>query len=260
MIQVDNIQAGYQGSPVLHGISFELESGKNLSIIGPNGCGKTTLLRVLAGVLPFSGQVQLDGVNLRDFKRKALAKKVAMLSQATQLYFNYTVFDTVMMGRYVHESDNWFGIGNSTSTADQEAVISALETVDMLQFKDREVDTLSGGQLQRVFLAKIIAQNPDIVLLDEPTNHLDLSYQIELIDFFQKWSKETGKTIIGVLHDLNLAMRLSDHVLLMENGNMKAFGTNQDVYASDALLSAYRMDVTGYMLDTLEKWKVMAKE
>ncbi len=254
MITLNNVIAGYNGTEILHSVSFELKNGENLSIIGPNGCGKTTLLRAIAGTLPFTGEVLLDGINIKGLKRKALAKKVAMLSQTTQLYFNYTVFETVMMGRYVHEKNGFLG---GESNEDKAAVLSVLETVDMLTLKDREVDTLSGGQLQRVFLAKILAQDPHIILLDEPTNHLDLSYQIELIRFLNTWSKREGKMVIGVLHDINLAMLLTDNVLLMENGCVKAFGKNKDIYASNALMSAYKMDVPRYMLETLRQWENM---
>ncbi len=254
MISLNNVRAGYDGVEILHGISFNIKKGESLSIIGPNGCGKTTLLRAIAGTLSFTGDILLNDTDIRKFKRKALAKKVAMLSQTTQLYFNYTVFDTVMMGRYVHETGGLFG---GISEVDRLAVTEALKTVGMPELKDREVDTLSGGQLQRVFLAKILAQNPDIILLDEPTNHLDLGYQIELIRFLNKWSKQAGKTVVGVLHDVNLAMLLADNVLLMENGNVKAYGPIRDVYASDVLTSAYKMDIAGYMLETLKKWENM---
>ncbi len=254
MITLKDVCAGYDGIEILHGISFELKKGESLSIIGSNGCGKTTLLRAIAGTLPFSGDIRLQDMDIRKLKRKALAKKVAMLSQTTQIYFNYTVYDTVMMGRYVHETGGIFG---SISEVDRRAAEEALKTVGMFELKDREVDTLSGGQLQRVFLAKILAQDPEIILLDEPTNHLDLSYQIELIRFLNTWSKQEGKTVIGVLHDVNLAMLLADKVLLMENGNIKAYGLISDVYASDVLSSAYKMDVAAYMLETLKKWETM---
>lgn len=252
MITVKNVRASYDSGEVLHNISFEVKDGESLSIIGPNGCGKTTLLRAIAGTLPFSGEVLLDCVSIQKMKRKALAKKVSMLSQTTQYYFNYTVLDTVMMGRYVYENGGLLG---GVSKEDKCIVEAALKTVGMLELKDREVDTLSGGQLQRVFLAKVLAQNPDIILLDEPTNHLDLSYQIELIQFLNNWSKQEKKTVIGVLHDINLAMLLSDNVMIMEDGYVKAFGKNRDVFSSNVLANTYKMDVASYMLEMLKKWE-----
>ncbi len=251
MIMVDNVCAGYDGNEILHGISFELKENQSLSIIGPNGCGKTTLLRCIAGTLPFSGKILLEGKEIKSIKKKTLAKKVAMLSQITHMYFNYTVLETVLMGRFVHQDD---GIFAGISKTDKEMALSALKTVGMLDNQDQEVDTLSGGQLQRVFLAKILAQDPDIILLDEPTNHLDLSYQIELVYFLKEWSKRKGKMVIGVLHDINLAMMLSDNVLLMDSGNIKAYGKCNDVYTSEALAQAYKMDVAKYMLESFSKW------
>lgn len=252
MIDVTNIRAGYGDVEILHDISFSLENNENLSIIGPNGCGKTTLLRTLAGTLSFSGEILLDEQDIKRFNKKNLAKKVSMLSQSTQIYFNYTVFETIMMGRYVHEKGGIFG---GTSTEDISKAENAMKIVGVEQLRDRAVNTLSGGQLQRVLLAKIIAQDPDIILLDEPTNHLDLSYQVELIKFLKKWSRQGGKSVIGVLHDVNLAMLLSDNVLLMEEGKIKAYGNCKDVFASGALESAYKMDVGGYMLESLKKWE-----
>lgn len=257
MISVRDVRAGYDGTQILHGISFNLEDGDSMSIIGPNGCGKTTLLRVLAGILPFEGEVWLDGSEIRGIKRKVLAKKVAMLSQMTQIYFNYTVEETVMMGRYIHEKPGIFG---GASPEDRSIAQKALETVGMLELRNREVDTLSGGQLQRVFLAKILAQDPDIILLDEPTNHLDLSYQVELIRFLKEWSHRPGKTVIGVLHDINLAKLLAPKVLLMEGGYMKAYGHCKEVYTSENLALAYKMDLAAYMVETLKFWEDLVKD
>lgn len=252
MIKVKEISAGYGGADVLHDISFSLDPGENLSIIGPNGCGKTTLLRVIAGTIGFSGEVLLNDSSVRSMRKKVLGKKVAMLSQHTQIYFNYTVFEIVMMGRYVHGSGSLL---DRPSKFDRLAVETALKRVGMLELKDRDVDTLSGGQLQRVFLAKLLAQDPDVILLDEPTNHLDLSYQVEMIRFLKEWSAKEKKTVIGVLHDINLAMLLSDKVLLMEDGRIKALGKCKEVFSSGALESAYKMDVAGYMLEMLKQWE-----
>ncbi len=252
MIQVEHLFAGYGGAPVLHDVSFRVATGENISIIGPNGCGKTTLLRAMAATLPYTGTVSIDGQQIRSMKRKDLAKRIAMLSQNTQLYFNYTVYETVMMGRYVHRSES---ILQRISQTDRAAVEAALRQLGLWDLRERDADTLSGGQLQRVFLAKILAQDPDIILLDEPTNHLDLSFQVELIQFLRAWSERAQKTTIGVLHDVNLAMLLSDRVLLLDEGYIRADGPCTTVFAGQALPAAYGMDVAGYMLKSLKKWE-----
>ncbi len=251
MIEVKNVTAGYDKKQILNGISFYVKEGETLSIVGQNGCGKSTLLRVMCGTLDFKGDVIIDGKNIKKYKPKELAKKISMLSQTTQLYFNYTVYDTVLMGRYPHQKSTLFG---STTTKDREIVEEALKVVEMYDYKDVTVDELSGGQLQRVFLAKIIAQDPDIVLLDEPTNHLDLIYQVELVEFLKKWGKDKNKTIIGVIHDLNLAMELSPKTLMMNKGSIASLGDNQEVFTSKAFTSIYGVDVINYMVNSYQKW------
>ncbi len=251
MIEVKDVTAGYDKKQILNGISFKVNEGESLSIVGQNGCGKSTLLRVMCGTLDFKGEVLINGKNIKKYKPKELARKVSMLSQTTQLYFNYSVYDTVMMGRYPHQKT---GIFSTTTAKDREIVEEALKVVEMYDFKDRNVDELSGGQLQRVFLAKIIAQDPDIVLLDEPTNHLDLVYQVELVEFLKKWGKDKNKTIIGVIHDLNLAMELSPKTLMMSSGTIASYGQNQEVFTSKEFKSIYGLDVINYMMNSYEKW------
>lgn len=252
MIQAKNICAGYGRTVVLNQLSFHLPKGENLCILGPNGCGKTTLLRALANLLPYSGEVWLDGEESANIKRKKLARKVALLSQHTSLYFNYKVYDLVMMGRFAHSRRPFL---EEPTEEDHQVVVEALAVTGVEALSKRTIDTLSGGQLQRVLLAKILAQNPDIVLLDEPTNHLDLSYQVELLAFWKSWSKQAGKTVVSVLHDLNLALELADTVMLLDHGQIKAYGDCQAVYASSALAQTYKMDVITYMRKQLQFWE-----
>ncbi len=254
MIEIKKIIAGYGKKQILNNISFKVETGQNLSIIGRNGCGKSTLLKVISRNLDFEGDVIIDGINLKDFKNKQLAKKIGMLSQSTQIYFNYSVFDIVMMGRYPHQNSGFFA---TTTAKDKDIVLNALKVVDIIDLKNRTVDTLSGGQLQRVFLAKIIAQDPEIVLLDEPTNNLDLFYQIDFVNFLKKWGKEKNKTIIGVIHDINLAMELSSSALILDNGVMRIMGENEKVFKSKEFLEIYKKDTISFMANSLEKWKVI---
>ena len=249
MLKLENVSAGYDGVDVIHNISLEIVPGQNLSIIGANGCGKSTLLKVMAGLLPYKGKITLDGKHLSFMKRKAISAKVAMLSQISPLYLSYSVYDTVMMGRYVHEKSGLLG---GTSAEDKEMVMHCLKSVDMLDEKDRDITTLSGGQLQRVFLARTLAQDPQIILLDEPTNHLDLKYQMELLDYLIAWAKENNRSIVGVLHDINHAMRLSEYVLAMKDG--KIAGLGRDIITGALLERVYDVDVVGYMRQTLASW------
>jgi len=249
MLNLKNVCAGYGDKDVIKNISLDIQLGQNLSIIGPNGCGKSTLLKVMVGLLHYKGDVLLDGKYLNRMKRGEISAKVAMLSQMSPIYFSYSVYDAVMMGRYVHGKSFLGGI----SVTDKEMILKCLKIVDMLDEKDRDITKLSGGQLQRVFLARTLAQDPDIILLDEPTNHLDLKYQIELIDYLKTWARENNRAIVGVLHDLNQAIRLSEDVLVMRGGEIVAHGS--DILTADLLEDVYEIDVAGYMKNVLSHWQ-----
>lgn len=254
MLTVQDVSVSYGKTEVVKNISFQVENNQNLCIIGPNGCGKTTLLRGICNILPFEGQVEIDGRSIRDMKQNELAKKIAMMSQTSGVYFSYSVFDTVMMGRYLHIKDGVFKI---PSEEDKQVVLKCLEMVDLMKVKDKEITKLSGGQLQRVFLARTLAQEPQIILLDEPTNHLDLKYQIELIEYLREWSREGSHSVVGVLHDINLAMRLSDNLLVIKEGQTAAYGDANEVLTGDLLKRTYRIDIAGYMKDSLRRWEVL---
>jgi len=253
MLAVDSLYAGYGGKNVIHDISFTARAGECVSIIGPNGCGKTTLLRAIAGLIPFAGRVSIRGRDFKALSRADAAREIAVLSQITPVYFNLTVYEVVMLGRYPHIPKGFF---NKPGMADREAAEAALYTVHMREYGDRELGTLSGGQMQRVFLAKTLAQDPKIILLDEPTNHLDLSYQMELINFLKDWSKQGERCVVGVLHDINLALLLSGKILLMNDGRAKTCGDGElDI---SELGRSLNMDVAAYIRGIEGIWKKLA--
>lgn len=252
MLTLNNVSAGYNGVDVVKNISLNVKINENLSIIGPNGCGKTTLLKAIANILPFTGDIEIDGKSVKKMKHREISLKMALLSQTSGIYFSYSVFDTVMMGRYLHIKDGFLGL---PSEEDKAYVMSCLETVNLVDEKDKEITKLSGGQLQRVFLARTLAQEPQIILLDEPTNHLDLKYQIELIEYLKKWASENNRVIIGVLHDINLAMRLSDNLMVMKNGKVQAYGEAGEIVTDELLKEVYEIDVAQYMWESLKQWE-----
>jgi len=251
MLTLENISAGYGGVDVIRNISMQVNRNENLSIIGPNGCEKTTLLKAIAHLIPYRGTITLDGAELRRMDRREVSLKIGMLSQQLGMYFTYSVFETVMMGRYLHIKNRF---SNRPTEADRAVVLRALEAVNLVSERDREVTKLSGGQLQRVFLARTLAQEPELILLDEPTNHLDLKCQTELIAYLKEWAKEGNRAVIGVLHDINLAMQLSENLLVMKDGEVQAAGRVDEILADGLLNETYEMDVTRYMQSTLQRW------
>lgn len=252
MLTLENVTAGYNGVDVLHDISLSVKEGENLCLIGPNGCGKTTLIRAIAGIIPHKGNIMIDGKHINKMPRQDVAKKVAVLTQISAIYFSYSIYETVLLGRYIHMKGRTF---KEPSQRDREYVDKCLKTVGLLDIKDKQINTLSGGQLQRVYLARTLAQEPNIILLDEPTNHLDLKHQSDLIDFLKDWSKNKGNSVVGVLHDLNLAVKLSDTILVLDEGKMAAYGKTDEVISSEIINEVYDMNVTKYMVDSLKKWE-----
>ena len=251
MLKVEHLTCGYGGAPVVKGLSFEVPAGGRLCILGPNGCGKTTLLRALAGLLPHEGKVTAEGRDLAAMDRRQLARTVALLSQISSVYFSYTVYETVLMGRYAHQTGGAF---SGPGPEDRAIALECMERTGVADLRDRQVTELSGGQLQRVFLARTFAQQPRIILLDEPTNHLDLKYQVELVQELKAWVAGEGRCVVGVLHDVNLALDLADLFLLMEEGRARYFGPAAE-FDPAALNRVYQMDVGGYMRRSLTRWE-----
>jgi iron complex transport system ATP-binding protein len=251
MLEVRDLCAGYGGSDVLRNICLKVDRGESLCVLGPNGCGKSTLLKSIARIIDYRGLVSLDGCDTASFSRKELAKKMSVLGQESQFFFPYTVYETVSMGRYAFSE----GFLKSLSATDNAIIDEVIAKLGIEDIKERMIDELSGGQLQRVFLAKALAQTPEVILLDEPTNHLDLKYQLELLSFLKSWVKENDKILICVFHDLNLARNFSDTAIIMQDGLITASGKIEHALNSETLRSVYGIDIRAFMLESLGQWK-----
>lgn len=251
MLEVKGVRCGYDNKEIVKGVSFNIERGNNLCIVGPNGCGKSTLLKSIANLLDYKGNIILDSKEVKKLNRKDLAKNVALMTQASNIYFPYTVYETVSLGRYAHLK----GVFSKINKNDEEIILKSIENVGLLDIKDKLISELSGGQLQRVYLARAFAQNPDVILLDEPTNHLDLKCQIEILDYLNKWTKENNKIVVAVLHDLNLVQTFGEKVVMMNDGKIISSGTPKEVLSGGKLKEVYGVDVKRFMIDALEKWK-----
>jgi len=251
MLEVKDLSAGYGGADVICNINLKAQRGESLCILGPNGSGKSTLLKSIARIIDYRGCVLMNGEDISAVLRKELAKKIALLSQSTQVFFPYTVYETVSLGRYAYSQS----ILKNLSAEDREVIEDILKKLDIWDNKDCMIDELSGGELQRVFLARTLAQSPDLILLDEPSNHLDLKHQIELLKFLKTWVKENNKTLISVFHDLNLARLFGDTAVVLNNGALAASGQIEDVLNGGILNDVYGIDIRGFMREALEKWK-----
>lgn len=250
MLEINKLYSGYNGIDIIKDISININKGENLCIIGPNGCGKSTLLKTIANIIDYRGNIKIDDLEVSSLKRKELAKKIGLMSQISQIYFPYSVYDAVSLGRYAY-NDNLFGV----SKKDNGIILDCIDKVGLMDYKDKMINELSGGQLQRVFLARVFAQDPDIILLDEPTNHLDLKHQIELLENLNKWTKENNKIVIAVLHDLNLVQYIADNVILLNDGMQVKYGKVNEVLKDDILKQIYGLDIKEFMINILKKWE-----
>jgi iron complex transport system ATP-binding protein len=248
MLQAADVAFGYPGArrgtaPVLRGVSMEVPAESFVGILGPNGSGKTTLLRMLAGLLrPSRGRVLLDGADLAGANRPALARRMAVVPQETQLAFEYSVIEVVLMGRYPH-----LGAFEIEGPADFAIAREALAATGTLALEDRPFGTLSGGEKQRVIIAAALAQisgaaGSGILLLDEPTVALDLAYQLELADLLRDLQRRRPMAIAVSTHDLNFAAGLCRTLVLLKNGEVLAAGPTEDVLTPAGIRSLYGVE------------------
>lgn len=233
-LRADDVTLGYDGKTIIAGLSAAIPDRSFTVIIGPNACGKSTLLRGLSRLLaPTSGQVILDGKAISSRPAKDVARRLGLLPQSAIAPDGITVADLVARGRYPHQ-----GLLRQWSNADEEAVLRALTATGTVDLAPRRVDELSGGQRQRIWVAMVLAQETDLLLLDEPTTFLDIAHQVELMELFAHLNRQ-GRTIIAVLHDLNHAARYADHIIAMRKGEILAAGTPSEVVTSDRVEEIY---------------------
>lgn len=237
-LRTEAVTVGYGGDPVVRELSLDVPDGRVTTIIGPNGCGKSTLLRAMARLLkPTSGRVLLDGEPVDEVPTREVARRMALLPQSPVAPEGLLVRDLVGRGRHPHQ--RWF---SQWSPEDERVVELALELTDTAHLRDRPLDQLSGGQRQRAWIAMTLAQDTDLLLLDEPTTYLDLAHQVEVLDLVTRLNRERGRTVVMVLHDLNLAARCSDHVVVMKDGAIVAEGGPREVFTSALLASCFDLD------------------
>ncbi len=247
-ITVKNMTAGYGTSEILHNINLEISSGEKIFIGGANGSGKTTLLRVIAGIIPHKGEVLIDGSDVSSMRRKEVAKLISLMPQTNEVYFPYTVYETVLLGTYASSGKSFFGNNAAAAYA-----VRCIEDCDLTELKDRHLDELSGGQLQRVLLARTFAQRAPFLFLDEPGNNLDIKYRAELCSRLNEWSAgktgDTDNALIAVFHDLEQARRCCTRAVMLKDGQIVFDGCINEAMTRDNLLKIYDYDVASYITD-----------
>lgn len=239
-ILVDSLSwyPGKDSKPILDNINCLIEKGSIYGIIGPNGSGKTSLVKnILRFIEAKEGKIILDEMNLKNYKRKDLAKKIALVPQNTTFESPFRVSDIVMMGRMPHQKRF-----SDASELDREIVKKAMLVTDCYELQDKNVATLSGGEAQRVVIARAIAQDTQWLVLDEPTSNLDVKHQIELMDALVKQNVKKEITIIAVLHDINIASVYCNRIIMMKNGRIHSSGMTEEVLTKENLMEVYDVD------------------
>ncbi|GAW52429.1 MULTISPECIES: ABC transporter ATP-binding protein [unclassified Nocardioides] len=237
-LHADAVTVGYGGEPVVRDLSLAIADGRVTTIVGPNGCGKSTLLRTMARLLrPTSGRVLLDGEPVHDASTKEVARRMALLPQSPIAPDGLLVRDLVGRGRHPHQ--RWF---SQWSAGDEAIVEAALEMTDTSDLRDRALDQLSGGQRQRAWIAMTLAQDTELLLLDEPTTYLDLAHQVEVLDLVTRLNRERHRTVVMVLHDLNLAARYSDVIVVMKDGVVVCEGDPTTVFTPAMLAETFGLE------------------
>ena len=237
-ISVQNVSHSYGENIVLKDVSIDFETGKFSAILGPNGCGKTTLFNLISRVLPLkSGQIKIAGRAIGDYDAKSLAQNLSVLPQTMRVPEFMTAHDMVMQGRYCYQS-----FLSRYSESDLAIVAEAMAVMQVSELAGKQVAQLSGGQLQRCRMAMLLAQEADIVLLDEPTSHLDPHHQYSLLDMGKRLSAE-GKTVVAILHDLVHAELYADNVSILHNNKVYASGRPKEVITPKAILDVFTVDV-----------------
>ena len=251
MLKAEHVTVRYGEHTVVDDLSFALQEGQWLMLVGPNGAGKSTLIEAIAQGVPYTGRIQLNGGDIRRIRPAQLAQQLGVLSQRNTVGYAYTVEEVVNLGRYAHTS----GIFSRQDKDSQAQVEQALSLTGLTALRHASVLTLSGGELQRVFLAQVFAQDPRLLILDEPVNHLDLVYQKHIFSLISDWLRQPGRAVLSVVHDLSLARRYGTHAVLMDQGRCAAQGDIDTVLTPEALQQVYGLDVYAWMNEMLGQWK-----
>lgn len=251
MLEVKNLTVQFGSLIIVDDVSFSVSEGQWLMIVGPNGAGKSTIINAVSQGVPYTGTVLFNGKDVKSSKPQELAKNIGVLTQNHFVGYSFTVEEVVKLGRYAYAP----GIFSTAREEDNQKISDAIHMTGMEPFLKQSVLTLSGGELQRTFLAQLFAQDPKLLLLDEPTNHLDLVYQKQMFALIRQWVMDTGRAVISVVHDLSLARAYGTHALMLNGGRLVADGATREVLTPANLNAVYSMDVYAWMQEMLSQWQ-----
>ncbi|WDV44409.1 ABC transporter ATP-binding protein [Clostridiaceae bacterium M8S5] len=238
-MKIENISFKYTDNLILRDLNFTVDKGEFLGILGPNGCGKTTLLKNMCNLLkPLSGNISVGNENISKTSHKELAKKIAVVHQFDNISFDFSVHDIVLMGRMPHQRRF-----SGETKKDYEVVERCMKVTDSWDLRDKKILQISGGERQRVMLARALAQEPEILLLDEPISHLDIKHQINILNLCKKLNKEDNLTIIITIHDINMALKYCKKIIMMNNGQIEAYDKPEIVLTKENISNIYDIGV-----------------
>ena len=232
-LSTEGLSFSYGATPLLSDVNLEFDSSGLVCVVGPNGVGKTTLVKCMVGLLkPTGGRVLIDGTDTASMKAIEVARRMAYVPNSASTVFRTTVSEFVLLGRFPHSQ--W-----STSDEDLDVTDSVMDTMKLQGLADRDVGELSSGQMQRVLIARGLAQQPEVLILDEPTSNLDVAAQMDVLGFLRTYARETGTTVLTVCHDLNLASMFADRAVVVSGGGIYADGRSEDVFTEAVVSDVY---------------------
>ena len=238
MLRIEDLSLSYGDKPVVQNLNLKVKKGQVVSIIGPNASGKSSILKSIAGIIkPVSGKIFIEEKDISKMDSKKLAQKVSILLQQNKNPDDMSIEELVYFGRYPHKK--WF---EAFEASDQKIIEEAMKLTNTFALRDKTLETLSGGERQRAWIAMALAQEPDILLFDEPTTYLDLAHQIEFLELVNRLNKETGVTVVLVLHDLNQAARYGSYLFAMKEGKIFAQGSPEEVLNPQNILNIYNIE------------------
>ncbi|MBR4395262.1 MAG: ABC transporter ATP-binding protein [Eubacteriaceae bacterium] len=252
MLEVNDLTVRANGLPLVSDVNFTVSDNEWLMIVGPNGAGKSTIVRAISKATEYEGTILINGRDITRIKAGQMARHIGVLNQYHNVSYAFTVYELIRLGRYSYEGHF---LSAQKDEDEEKAIMEAIRLTGMENLMDHSLLTLSGGELQRAFLAQLFAQDPEMLILDEPTNHLDLIYQKQIFEIIEEWVSKPGRSVVSVVHDLNLAKAYGSRTMLIDKGRVVSLGTTEEVLTSQRLSEVYNMDVYSWMHKMLSQWE-----